>query len=228
MKERLDIGPVPAFLWGGPSERVYLFVHGKMGSKEAAAQFAAVAARKGWQTLSFDLPQHGERTDGEPLDVFTGIRDLNTVADWFFSRRKHVSLYACSLGAYFSLQAYGNRPFEKALFQSPIVDMAYLVKRMMEWFSVTPEELKERGVIDTPVDPLRWDYYQYILTHPAEAWPHPTAILYGGRDDMQSLPVLESFARRFRCRLTISPDSKHPFMEPGDEPIVEKWLEENI
>ena len=227
-KQRLTIGPIPALLWGEPSDWVYLFVHGKMGSKEAAENFAEIAEKKGYQTLSFDLAQHGERTDGALLDVFIGIRDLNAVADYVFSRWKHVSLYACSIGAYFSLQTYGDRPFEKALFQSPILDMAYLVNQMMRWFNVTPEELKEKGVIDTPIDPLRWDYYQYIMAHPTERWPIPTHILYGGKDNLQSMEVMEKFAKRFRALLTVSPDSEHPFMAEDDQPIVKGWLWDHI
>lgn len=228
MQKRFDIDGVPAILWGEPSDRLYLFVHGKLSSKEAAASFAPIAAEKGWQTLSFDLAQHGERTDEAKLDVFSGIHDLNVIADYAFPRWKRVSLYACSIGAYFSLQTYGDRPFEKALFQSPVVDMEYLVNQMMRWFSVTQAELKEKGVIDTPVDPLRWDYYQYILAHPTEKWPIPTCILYGGKDNLQSLEAIEAFSRRFQALLTVSPDSEHPFMAPGDGKIVENWLRENI
>ena len=228
MKERFDLGHIPAILWGEPSDRLYIFVHGKLSRKEAAESFARIAGQKGFQTLSFDLAQHGERKDGAALDVFSGVRDLQTAADYAFPRWKRVSLYACSLGAYFSLQTYAERPFEKALFQSPIVDMAFLVSRMMEWFHVTPAQLKEKGVIETPVDPLRWDYYQYILAHPTARWPIPTGILYGGKDNMQSPEVMRAFAQRFHARLTISPDSEHPFMAEGDGKIVEAWLTENV
>ena len=226
MKKRIDLDGIPAILWGEPSEKLYLFVHGKLSGKEAAEPFSLLAAEKGYQTLSFDLAQHGERTDGARLDVFSGIHDLNAAADYAFSRWQHVSLYACSIGAYFSLQTYGDRPFEKALFQSPIVDMGYLVGMMMQWFHVTPEELKEKGEIDTPVDPLRWDYYQYIQAHPVEKWPIATAILYGGKDELQSRQVLEAFCQRFQCKLTVSPDSEHPFMGEGDTLGV-SWLIES-
>ena len=228
MQRKFDICGIPAILWGDPSNRLFLYVHGKLSSKEAAASFAPIAAEKGYQTLSFDLAQHGERKDGVRLDVFSGTRDLNAMADYAFSRWQRVSLYACSIGAYFSLQAYASRPFEKALFQSPIADMGYLVGQMMRWFRVTPEELKEKGEIDTPVDPLRWDYYQYIQAHPVEKWPIPTAILYGGKDNLQSPEVMEAFSRRFHAKLTVSPDSEHPFMGPGDGKLVENWLRENI
>lgn len=226
--QNLNIGGIPAILWGEPSDRLYIHVHGKMSRKEYAKGFAAIADSKGWQTLSFDLPEHGERTDGARLDVFSGIRDLNAIADHAFVHWQHVALYACSIGAYFALNAYPGRSLEKCLLQSPIADMEYLVRQMMLWFGVTPERLEAEGEIDTPVDPLRWDYYQYILSHPVTHWPFPTAILYAGRDDLQSPEVMRAFADKFSCALTVAPDSLHPFMEAGDEAIVSKWLNDNI
>ncbi len=56
----------------------------------------------------------------------------------------------------------------------------------------------------------------------------PTAILYGGKDNMQSAEVIRNFAQRYSCDLTISQDSEHSFMQDGDKSIVEKWLEKNI
>ena len=223
--QRITVGSIPALVWGPPSDRVYLCVHGKMSSKEAAEGLAQIAAERGCQTISFDLPQHGERAgEKDRCDIWNGVRDLRIMGDYAFARWREVSLYACSLGAFFSLHAYGERPFRRCLFQSPIVDMPYLVGQMMTWFGVTEERLRQEREIDTPIDPLSWDYYQYVLAHPVERWPIPTGILYGGRDDLQSLDVMDAFARRFGCRLTISERSAHPFMEKADGPIVDAWL----
>lgn len=222
---RIKIGNIPALVWGEPSKKVCLCVHGKMSCKESAQGLAQIAAEKGFQTLSFDLPQHGERThEVDRCDVWNGVRDLRLVGDYAFSHWKEVSLYACSLGAYFSLHAYPERTFRKSLFQSPILDMEYLIRQMFLWFNVTPERLEAEGEIDTPIDPLRWDYYQYVLAHPVEAWSAPTHILYGGRDDLQSLEVIRVFADRFGCQVTVAENSQHPFMEESDFPIVDRWL----
>lgn len=226
---RIKIGNIPALVWGEPSEKVCLCVHGKMSCKESAQGLAQIAAEKGFQTLSFDLPQHGERThEVDRCDVWNGVRDLRLVGDYAFSRWKEVSLYACSLGAYFSLHAYPERTFRNCLFQSPILDMEHLIRQMFLWFNVTPERLEAEGEIDTPIDPLRWDYYQYVLAHPVEAWSAPTHILYGGRDDLQSLEVIRAFADRFGCQVTVAENSQHPFMEESDFPIVDRWLKENV
>ena len=34
---------IPAVLWGGPSDKIYIYVHGKQGYKEYAEAFAKVA-----------------------------------------------------------------------------------------------------------------------------------------------------------------------------------------
>lgn len=222
------LGDIPSILWGEDSNKVYVHVHGKMSRKEYAESFAAIAETKGYQTLSFDLPEHGERTDSKRCDVWDGVSDLRTISDYAFANWERVSLYACSIGAYFSLNAYNTMPFEKALFQSPIVDMERLVKNMMLWSGVTEAELESKKEIPSPVDTLRWDYYQYIISHPITQWNIPTAILYGGKDNLQPEESVRAFAEKFGCSLTVSENSEHPFMAQSDAPIVENWLCRNI
>jgi len=228
-KEVLWINDIPAILWGKTSEKIYIHVHGKMGRKENAEQFAEIAENKGYQTLSFDLPEHGERANNSyRCDVWNGMSDLNVIADYVFGKWNQVSLFAGSLGAYFALNAYADRPFDKCLFKSPIVDMKWLVEHMMMWSGVTEKQLEEEKEIVTNIDTLRWDYYQYIQTHPVTKWPISTSILYGGKDNLQPLESLQSFTDKFQCRLTVSEQSEHSFMNPCDYGIVEQWLLENI
>jgi len=227
--EKVRIDGIPAVVWGEKSDRVWLCVHGKMSDKESAEGLARIAAERGWQTISFDLPQHGERRgESDRCDVWNGVRDLNLVADYAFTRWQEVNLYACSLGAYFSLQGLQERPFRKCLFQSPIVDMEHLIRKMLLWFGVTEERLAAEREIDTPIDLLRWDYFQYVLAHPVQQWTAPTHILYSGRDDLQNQDVMEGFAQRFGCHLTVAENSLHPFMEAADGPIVDGWLRAHI
>lgn len=228
-KELLRIEGIPAILWGTASGKIYIYVHGKMSRKEYAESFAIAAEKKGYQTLSFDLPEHGERTDpAYRCDVWNGMHDLKGIADFVFGKWDRVSLCACSLGAYFSLNAYADKPFEKCLFQSPIVDMKWLVEHMMIWSGVTAKQLEEEKEIVADIDTLRWDYYQYIETHPIAKWPFATSILYGGKDNLQPLENLKTFADRFGCELTVSEQSEHPFMNPSDYDIVEQWMLKNI
>ena len=59
--EPFSLGGMPALRWGRPSRRGILYLHGQGGSKAEAAFFAAAAADAGWQTVSVDLPGHGDR-----------------------------------------------------------------------------------------------------------------------------------------------------------------------
>ena len=215
--QRIEIDTIPALIWGEPSDKVYLCVHGKMGFKECVENVARIAQEKGYQAISFDLPRHGERkNEAANCDIWNGIRDLGIIGNYTFSHWKEVSLYACSLGAYFSLHAYHSPNFKKCLFQSPILDMEYLITQMMQWFDVPKERLEREKEVDTPIDVLSWDYYQYVKEHPINDWSIPTAILYAGKDNLQSVEVVKRFAERFGCNVTVSKDSEHPFMEPQD------------
>ena len=229
IQNRIKIDGIPAIIWGKPSDKVWLCVHGKMSSKEAFEGLKAVAEEKGYQTVSFDLPQHGQRkVEAKRCDIWNGIYDLSVVGDYVFSQWREVSLYACSLGAYFSLNAYQTRRFRKCLFQSPILDMKYLIHQMMLWFDIPEERLAQEKEIDTPIDLMSWDYYQYVLAHPVEKWDIPTWILYGGKDNLQTIHIVKAFADRFGAFVTVSESSEHPFMAETDIPVVHQWLCDNL
>lgn len=228
-QQAITIGTIPAIVWGEPTDRVYLYVHGKMSNKESAHMLAEIAQSKGWQVVSFDLPQHGQRQhEPEVCDIWNGIRDVQAAADYVYARWQRVALYGCSLGAFFSLHALAERKLEGCLFLSPVVDMDYLIGQMFLWFGVTEAQLAQRQEIATPIDTLSWPYYQYVKAHPITHWPVPTHILYGGKDNLQSRKIIEDFAQRFSCNLTVSEDSEHPFMAENDMEIVGNWLKDSI
>lgn len=223
------IGKIPVIIWGAKSDKVYIYVHGKMSDKESAETFAQIAENKGYQTISFDLPEHGERkSKNYRCDIWNGISDLHQISFYTFANWKSVSLFACSLGAYFSLQAYKDITFEKCFFLSPIVNMEYLIKNMFLWFHVTEEMLYTKREIPTPIDTLSWDYFQYVKKNPVTRWNSPTYILYGGKDNLQSLQVIENFAKSNSVSLTISEQSEHSFMENGDDKIIKSWICDNL
>jgi predicted alpha/beta-hydrolase family hydrolase len=64
-KRYLNIGNIPAVLWGARSGKLYIAVHGDQSSKEdpVIAILAEEAEKKGYGVLSFDLPEHGGRKD---------------------------------------------------------------------------------------------------------------------------------------------------------------------
>lgn len=229
IKERRELDNIPVIVWGEKSNKAYIFVHGKMSNKESAETFAEIAASKGYQTISFDLPEHGERVDKEyKCNITNGVKDLKKIGDYVFINWKEVSLFGCSLGAYFSLNAYSDKTIKNCLFLSPIVDMEFLIHQMFTWFNITEEQLREKVEIPTPIDTMSWSYYQFVKNHPIDRWTAPTCILYGAKDNLQSFHVMEEFKRKFNCELTISENSEHSFMDESDKAIVEVWLKNHV
>ena len=222
-----NIAGIPALLYGPPSDKAFLFVHGRYSRKEEAESFARVVTAKGYQVVSFDLPEHGERAgEAYPCTVQNGVRDLSAVYDAVTNAHRSLSLYACSLGAYFSLAAYGGVTFARCLFVSPILDMERLIRNMMRWSNVTEERLRDEKRIETSFgETLSWEYYEYVRNHPITRWDSPTSILYGENDNLTERDVLDSFARKYRCRVTVMKDGEHYFHTPEQLRFLQGWIE---
>lgn len=89
------IGKIPVIIWGAKSDKAYIYVHGKMSDKESADSFVQIAESKGYQTISFDLPEHGERINEKyRCDIWNGISDLHQISSYTFVNWKSVSLFA--------------------------------------------------------------------------------------------------------------------------------------
>ncbi len=229
-KEKIQIDSIPAILYGNQSEKIYLYVHGKHSSKEEAESFAEIANSSGYQVLSFDLPEHGDRINtGYPCTVQNGTYDLKTVYSYLKDKYKHISLFACSLGAYFCQTAFQNTVFEKCLFLSPILDMEKLIRNMMEWSNVTEKQLQEKKEISTSFgETLSWNYYEYVKNHPIIKWESDTWILYGENDNLTERSVLEYFSEKYNCNTDIMKNGDHFFHTEEQLIYLKKWIREVI
>jgi pimeloyl-ACP methyl ester carboxylesterase len=229
-KQSIRITSIPAVIWGSSSDNVYIFVHGKMSQKEDAEGFANIAESKGYQVISFDLPEHGERkAEDHRCTVQNAIHDLAIMSDFVTSKWRNLSLFGNSFGAYFSLVAYGELKFNKCLFLSPILDMEYLIRSMMNSFNVTEELLKERQEIPTPMgETLSWPYYVFVKEHPIVKWNTPTYILYGSNDNLTPRNIVDSFVANFHCNLAVLQNGEHYFHTEEQLMVFEKWVNLNI
>jgi pimeloyl-ACP methyl ester carboxylesterase len=229
-KELLHIDNIPAVIWGEKSDCVYIAVHGKMSDKYEAEGLAGKAALKGFQTISFDLPEHGDRKDENyPCMVWNAVHDLEAIGDYVFPKWNTVRLYGSSLGAYFSLLAYKEAPIEKCIFLSPVLDMERLIRNMMAAANVSEQDLKQKHEIRTPMgETLYWDYYCYVRENPIEKWNIPTSILYGSEDNITELEVVENFSKRFNCDLTVLEGSEHWFHTERQLSFLDTWLDKRI
>ena len=225
----IKIENIPAIIYGADLEKVYIYVHGKMGCKEEAAAFAEIACPKGYQVLSIDLPGHGERKS--EMDSFVPWKvevELQSVMKYAKVHWNQILLRATSIGAWFCMLAYPNENLTKSLFVSPVLDMEQLIKNMMQWASVTEKTLKERKVIPTNFgETLDWEYYQYVRKNPLVDWKSTTAILYAGKDNLTSRKTVDNFVLHFQSRLTVMEYGEHWFHTPEQLLALNKWEREN-
>lgn len=230
--ETMKIEQIPALVWGDSSDQVILAVHGSHSHKKDTSIeiLAEKAAQHGIQVISFDLPAHGDRIGTEPpCKVQNSVKDLRIVMDYAKQRWSQISLFACSLGAYFSLLEFSNEPLHQALFLSPLVDMQRMITNMMKWFEVTEEQLQKLGEIPTPMgETLYWDTYCYVKEHPIEHWNCDTAILYGENDTLCERDTINSFVERFLSRLEVVPGAEHFFHTPEQLAAYSAWLDKNL
>jgi len=232
IKNTIKINNIPALLWGEKSNKLFIAVHGNLSHKEDTVieLLANEAIKKGYQVLSFDLPEHGDRKGEEtPCKVQHCVHDLKEIGKYAQEHWDQVSLFACSMGAYFSMLTYRDIGLKTALFLSPVVDMERIIRNMMMWFQVSPERLEKEGTIDTPVgQKLYWDYFCYVLEHPVDRWNIDTRILYGAKDNLVEVDTISNFIEKFPCTLEIMDEGEHYFHTDDQINVFTQWLEKNI
>ena len=229
-EERFTIQNIPSILYGDSSEYLFLYIHGKLGSKEEAAHFAEIVCPKGYQVLSIDLPGHGERADEmERFVPWEVVTELQAVYGFARQHWKRIRLYGSSIGAYFSLLAFRDAKLEKSLFVSPILDMEKLICDMMGWAGVTREQLQQAGEIPTAFgETLSWKYLTYAAEHRITKWDSPTAILYAGQDHLTARATVDSFAQRFGCTVTVMENGEHCFHTEEQLAVLDAWLRREL
>lgn len=228
--EKINVGGIPALVWGEPADSVFLYVHGKLSRKEEARRLAEIADNRGLQVVSFDLPDHGERAGkGEECSAWRGVEELRQVHEYVVRRWTHRSLFAVSFGAYISLIAFRDVAFDRALFVSPLLDMNGLIAGLMRWLQVSESELKERGRVENPYgEPLSWEYYTYAKAHPVDKWNTDTRILYGDCDNITSLEAVQRFVGQSASQLQVVPGAEHYFHTPEQLAILDQWMTRNV
>jgi pimeloyl-ACP methyl ester carboxylesterase len=228
-QERMQIEGVPAIIYGEKTDKIYLFVHGQDGNKEEAESFFDIVSEKGWQVLSIDLPGHGERkNEADNFYPCIAVPELQKIWSYMDSRWKHIALRANSIGAWYSMLAFRDKSVEKSLFVSPILDMEHLIDNMMKWAGVKEDELEAKKIIPTTFgQTLSWEYFLYARQHPIIKWSSETKILYGTLDNLTERYIVEDFARRFCCELTVMENGEHWFHTEEQLAVLNSWVNEN-
>ena len=231
--KRIKINNIPSIIWGEKSSKVFIAVHGNMSNKEdkVIEILANKVTNKGYQLISFDLPEHGERKiDTNYLcKVQNCVNDLKQIIEYAKANYNEINIWACSIGAYFSLLAYKDEDLKQCLFLSPVVNMKIIIENMMLWSNTTEKELNEKQEIKTDFgQTLYWDYYLYVKENPITNWNKKTYILYGNKDNMQNESIIKDFSNEFNCDLTILKNGEHYFHTEEQLKFYNDWLDKII
>lgn len=228
-QERTLIDGIPSIIYGEKSDKVYLFIHGQNGHKEEAESFAEIALQKGWQVLSIDLPEHGERkTEINRFYPWIIVPELQKLWGYLNFRWEHIALRATSIGAWFSMLAFADKHIEKSLFVSPVLDMGHLIANMMQWTGVSKAELEAQKTIPTDFgQTLSWEYYLYTKQHLIIRWSSDTKVLYGSEDNLTERSTVNEFVERFHCSLTVMENGEHWFHTAEQLSVLNHWEQQN-
>lgn len=228
--KHIMINNIPSTIWGENSNKVYIAVHGNMSHKEdeVIKILSSKVCEIGYQVLSFDLPEHGDRkSDVSYLcDVKNCVSDLETIIKYAKTNYSEINLFACSMGAYFSLLSYNDEIIKNSIFLSPIVNMKILIENLMRVSNVNYEKLKQEKIIKTNSgQDLIFEYYEYVKKHPIEKWNSNTKILYGENDNLQSENLIKDFSKNFNCKLSIMKKGEHFFHTNEQLEFYKNWLD---
>ena len=232
-KERININNIPAIIWGEPKRRIIIAVHGNMSNKEdkVIEILAEIATQKNYQVLSFDLPEHGERKEDTKYlcNPQNAIQDLLKIMKYAKLKYNNVSLWACSIGAYFSMIAYKDIELKDVFFLSPVIDMKKIIDNMMQIANISEEELEEKKEIRTEYGyTLYWDYYKYVRDTSIEGWNNGGVVIYGGKDNLQDLETIKGFCDAHKFALFIYNKGEHYFHTEEQLDFYKKVLEDKI
>ena len=222
---------IPAVLWGEPSDKIIIATHGSHSSKtdDCIWILAEEATAKGYTVISFDLPQHGERVyETDLIKPDECVRELKEIYAFAEKRCKEISIFGCSMGAYFELLAFADMRIENAWFLSPVTDMERIIHNLMEYCHITEKELRERVRIETDTEPLYFPYYTYVKSHPIKMWNHKTFILRGENDTLCEYGYVKTFADNFSCELTEQKGGEHWFHTDAELDFFRKWISERL
>lgn len=230
MKSSINIGDIPAVIWGETSNSVYLYIHGQGGNKDEAEWFGNFASHNGWQVISVDLPGHGQRIS--EIDMFNPWHiniELKQVSEYVHHRWENVALYAVSIGAWFSMLSFANESLSNCLFISPVLDMVHIIENMMLWANVTESQLEQEGEIPTDFgQTLSWEYFQYAKSNPITKWDTQTNILYPQEDHLTKYDIALQFSEKFGCQLEIAKNAKHLLHSPEELELLHQFVQRHF
>jgi len=227
-KEKKMIHGIPSIIWGRNSNNVVIITHGSQSHKEDRfiQCCADILCDKGYQIISFDLPEHGERRNQLPIHtVKQAIEDMQVIMNYAKEHYNSIITIGCSLGAYYTLLAYQDESITQCLLLSPVVDLIELTHEMLENDNRTIRDVfynkqvtLSNGII------VREEDYTYLSNHSIKTWKCPLSILYGMKDNLIKFESIQKFVSQYNCKLVLSDESAHYFHTKEDMNMIKVWL----
>ena len=194
-------------------KNLVIYVHGKGGNADEALHYKNLFPD--CNVVGFDYKSN------TPWDA---KKEFSEYFDSVANGYDEVYLIANSIGAFFSMNALGQKPIKKAFFISPMVNLEKLICDMMMWAGISEETLREKKEIATDFgETLSWEYLCYVRKNPFE-WNIPTQILYGSKDNLTSLETMQEFANKTGATLTVMEGGEHWFHTEEQMEFLDRWI----
>lgn len=228
---KIKINGIPAIIWGKPSDKMIIAAHGSHSSKidDCMWILADEAIKKGYQVLSFDLPQHGERVyETDFIMPDECVKELTYMYEYAKTHAREISLFGCSMGAYFELLTFADFDIDKVFFLSPVTDMERIIHNLMEYCNINEQQFREKVTVENDIETLYFPYYEYVKNHPITKWKHKTYILRGETDTLCEYSYVKGFADKFECELTTQKGGEHWFHTEPQLDFFRLWIRDRL
>ena len=95
---------------------------------------------------------------------------------------------------------------------------------MMRWENITESELQQKETIQTEFgETLSWKYLSWVRNNQID-WHIPTHILYGNKDNLQSLKDIEDFALKIGADVTAMEGGEHWLHTEEQMQFLDAWI----
>lgn len=196
--------------------KVIVYIHGKGGNSLEAEHYRNLF--DGYEVIGFDYKSENPwDAQAEFSDYFKSLEE----------KYESIILIANSIGAHFALNSLNEVNIDKAFLISPIVNIEKLIEDMMMWAGVSLKELEEKKRIETAFgETLSIDYLNWVKKNPVK-WEKKTYVLYGDKDNMQSIETIIEFVNYTDSKLTVMENGEHWFHTDEQMKFLDKWIMEN-
>lgn len=193
--------------------KLVLYIHGKGGNAEEVNFYI---------NLFPDYDVAG--LDYQSQTPWEAVKEFQPKTEKLFQDYDKIILIANSIGAFYSMHALNCFPIEKAYLISPMVNLEKMIINMMSWAGVTEEELKEKENIDTSFgERLSYKYLTWVRNNSIK-WNIPTKILYGEKDNLQSIDIINEFAEKINAQVTVMKNGEHWFHTDEQMKFLSDWI----